>query len=246
MSLLDQIAERTNSRLERRLLLEYGSVFVTQATPPPSIVFADSDDVERFQAGLSTQAEQMGDHLIELQAPAMGALISAAGTLAARGRSLTARAADAGRRSYDDTVRLWQRNVTRGLERWQAEGLLDAVRAERFASMPLLDQVSAILEIEDREQIWFGTFFDKSILYSVAAPGASQHLSMLAFDVAEFEEPETSAVLAEHGWHRTVPFDFPHFTYLGHRVERLRRLGLKPVVREYKGGGYEFWIPDIE
>ena len=109
-----------------------------------------------------------------------------------------------------------------------------------------VEQVSLILEIEAREQLFFGTFFDRSILYSVAAPGTSQHLSLLAFDVAEFQEARVEAVLARYGWFRTVPNDLPHFTYLGHSQERLPELGLVRTERQYQDGRYGFWVPDLE
>ena len=102
-----------------------------------------------------------------------------------------------------------------------------------------------ILELEDTQQLYFGTFFDRSILYSVAAPGASQHLSLLAFDVAEYQESSVEVVLENHGWFRTVVNDLPHFTFLGRRQEELTELGLKRVVRGYAGIEYHFWIPDI-
>jgi len=40
---------------------------------------------------------------------------------------------------------------------------------------------------------------DKSIIYSVAPPGASQHLSMLALDVKEFQNAKVRETLARHG-----------------------------------------------
>jgi hypothetical protein len=104
--------------------------------------------------------------------------------------------------------------------------------------------VEIVLELECTEELWFGTFFDKSILYSVAAPGASQHLSLLAFDLREYEVDGVRQVLNENGWFRTVPNDLPHFTYLGYRTSELPSCGLKEVVRDYGGPLYSFWIPD--
>jgi crotonobetainyl-CoA:carnitine CoA-transferase CaiB-like acyl-CoA transferase len=75
----------------------------------------------------------------------------------------------------------------------------------------------------------------------VAAPGASQHLAMLAFDVAEFQNPRVGALLARHGWFQTVLSDLPHFTYLGLAERELRSRGLRPV----EEGGQKFWVPDI-
>jgi hypothetical protein len=107
-------------------------------------------------------------------------------------------------------------------------------------------QIEIILKLEDEEQLWFGTFFDRSILYSVAAPGASQHLSLLAFDVAPYDDELVEQTLNRHGWFRTVPNDLPHFTYIGYNRDRLPELGLKLTERVYGERQYGFWVPDID
>ena len=155
-------------------------------------------------------------------------------------------AQDSGGRSYQDTLNLWNRNVTRGLEHWRTEGRITPERAEQIRRLAPMEQVSRILEMEESEQIYFGTFFDKSILYSVAAPGASQHLSLLAFDVAEYQDTEVEHVLAKYGWFRTVPNDLPHFTYLGHSEDHLPELNLLRSQRQYNDRSYGFWVPDLE
>ena len=244
-TLLNSIASTIASPVEARLLAEYGAIFLTTATAPPSIIFRDSLEVERFQSTLQIGAATFGEYEMELQSDAMEALTAAAAELSERGMSLTPRAADSGRRSYDDTVGLWNRNVNRGLEHWGESGQITPERAESIQRLAPVDQVAIILEMEESEQIYFGTFFDRSILYSVAAPGASQHLSMLAFDAAEFQDPEVESTLARFGWHRTVVFDFPHFTYLGRDEQSLHSLGLKQEVRDYNGRSYRFWIPNL-
>lgn len=242
---LRDIAASVSSPVESRLFADYGGIFVTTATPPPRILFDTAEQVVEFQASLSVDRARFGEHLIELQAVAIASLNSAASELSAGGGNLTARAADAGRRSYDDTVTLWNRNVTRGLQHWEEEGRIDALQAARIRELDPVKQVSVILDLEETRQLYFGTFFDRSILYSVAAPGASQHLSLLAFDVMEYQETSVEAVLESHGWFRTVVNDLPHFTFLGRREESLTELGLKRVVRDYGGVEYHFWIPDI-
>src|SRR5262252_3694532 len=87
------------SRLDTRLARDYGSIFITTATPPPRIVFQDERQVLDFQSSLAISRHTMGDHPIELQTPAMEALIAAAEQASHGGTSITARAADAGRRS---------------------------------------------------------------------------------------------------------------------------------------------------
>jgi hypothetical protein len=242
---LSAIAASISSPVESRLLAEYGAIFITAATPPAQIIFANAEQVDRFQASLTVKAARFGEHVIELQAEALASLEAAAAELSAAGSTLTARAADAGRRSYDDTVSLWNRNVSRGLQHWEEADLIEDARAARIRELDPVQQVSVILELEETRQLYFGTFFDRSILYSVAAPGASQHLSLLAFDVMEYQETSVEAVLESHGWFRTVINDLPHFTYLGRREEELDGFGLKRVVRDYAGMEYHFWVPDL-
>lgn len=240
------VASSLRSPVEKRLFAEYGAIFATTATPPPVIIFNDADQVERFQSSLASRRAVFGDHEVMLQSVALDALSAAASEMADRGGSITARASDAGGRSYEDTVRLWVRNVTRGLEHWLGLGRITPEQTKSIGDLSPVDQISVILHLEDAEQLFFGTFFDRSILYSVAAPGASQHLSLLAFDVAEYEDSEIVPVLARHGWHRTVPNDLPHFTFLGRDEQSLPDLGLSRIERINCGRVYGFWTPDID
>jgi hypothetical protein len=243
---LANLASSLMSPVERRLFKEYGAVFATKATPPPVIIFSDAAQVEEFQSSLSLGRRTFGEHEVWLQGVALDALEAAASEVADRGGSITARASDAGGRSYADTVGLWLRNVTRGLEHWQGRGRINVQLAQSIRKLSPADQIAAILNLEDTEQLFFGTFFDKSILYSVAAPGASQHLSLLAFDVAEYQNIAVERVLGKYGWFRTVPNDLPHFTYLGHREDRLPELKLMRSERQYQDRRYGFWVPDLQ
>lgn len=245
MPALDVIRSTLKTAVDWRLFAEYGAVFATCATPPPTIRFRNAKEVERFQSSLSVRSEVIGGHRLTLQAAAMEALLRAVKDGERAGLTISPRAADAGARSYEDTVGLWLRNVNRGLDHWSEAGRLAPRRGEEIRLLSPPDQVEPILELEGAEELWFGTFFDKSILYSVAAPGASQHLSLLAFDVLEYEADDVRRVLNENGWFRTVPNDLPHFTYLGHRERELPSCGLRRVVRDYGDVQYSFWIPDI-
>ncbi|HMF55798.1 MAG TPA: hypothetical protein VK619_05530, partial [Pyrinomonadaceae bacterium] len=106
--------------------------------------------------------------------------------------------------------------------------------------LPLHDQVAQVLRLEERG-IFFSRDFRKSILYSVAAPGASQHISMLALDVAEFENARVRRILAAHGWFQTVKSDMPHFTFLGLNESDLPSHGLRSVTVDSQ----LFWIPNV-
>ena len=243
---LVELASSVSSSVEKRLFAEYGAVFATTATPPPTIIFENSIQVDAFQSTLTLKAGVFGDYEIQLQEEALNALWAAAAASARIGFNITARAADSGGRSYDDTVRLWLRNVNRGLEHWESEARIAAERAKSIRDLSPMEQVGVILDLEENEKLFFGTFFDRSILYSVAAPGASQHLSMLAFDVTEYDNAEVTAVLGKHGWHRTVPNDLPHFTYLGHPEAVLPELGLRYLEQPYGDRVYGFWTPDLK
>lgn len=243
---LREAASKITSPVEARLFSEYGAVFVTRATPPPAIIFMDEAEVSRFQATLETRRATVGEFEIELQREAMDALLVAASEVAREGGSLTPRAADSGRRSYSDTVGLWNRNVARGLDHWLECGRISSEQAHQIRDLNPVEQVSIILELEETRQVYFGTFFDRSILYSVAAPGASQHLALLAFDVSEFQDRRVEAVLNRNGWFRTVAYDFPHFTYLGHDEASLSDLGLTTILRYYNNCEYSFRVPDAE
>jgi hypothetical protein len=234
------------SSVERRLFNEYGAIFATTATPPPRIIFSGADEVRRFQSSLDVRRAPVGAHEIELQSAAMDALLSAVEGIEAKGGRITARAPDSGARSYQDTEGLWLRNVTRGLEHWKSEDRISAQRAQQILESPAVDQVPVILELEQTEELYFGTFFDRSILYSVAAPGASQHLSLLAFDVTEYQDQMVELELARHGWYRTVPNDLPHFTYLGHKQQKLVDEGLELIARQYADTTYKFWVPNVD
>ena len=241
-----ELASALKTPVEKRLFAEYGAVFATAATPPPVIIFDNATQVEEFQSSLSLSRMVFGDYEVRLQTAAIERLAAAAAERAEQGGTISARSADSGGRSYEDTVALWLRNVTRGLEHWEGLGRLTSARAQTIRDQNPVDQVSTILDLEDNEDLFFGTFFDRSILSSVAAPGASQHLAMLAFDVKEYQDPDIDSVLGKHGWYRTVPNDLPHFTYLGRDLNSLPDLGLRFGECIIGERVYGFWTPDID
>ncbi len=226
----------------RRILNEYGAVFVAAAgvLPPPVCIFTGAEEVETFQRAAQVEARELGGVLIELQPAAMRALLAAREEAVASGLDITPRdGSESARRGYADTVRLWNSRLLPALEHWRAQGRLTDEEVERVRRLPVREQVGAVLELE-RVGVYFSKDFSKSILYSVAAPGASQHLSLLAFDAAEYADVRVRAVLARHGWFRTVRSDCPHFTYLGLPESRLPAHGLKKV----KTSDGEFWVPN--
>jgi hypothetical protein len=226
----------------RRILHEYGAVFVAHGsvTPPPVCIFAGAEEVETFQQAARVSAEVFGGVPIELQPAAMTALLAARAEARAQGLDVTPRdGSESARRGYADTIRLWNSRLLPALEYWRGEGRLTVEEAERIRALPVREQVGAVLELE-RRGIYFSKDFSKSILYSVAAPGASQHLSLLAFDAAEYGDVRVRQILARRGWFRTVRSDCPHFTYLGLAESELPSRGLRRL--DTPDG--EFWVPN--
>jgi len=235
-----------NDAAAHRLLAEYGAVFLAteDVLVPPALVFRGETEVAAFQAEAQPQAEVFGADVIELQPAAMAALLAAREEARAAGFDITPRGgAEAARRSHADTLRLWASRFLPALEHWTAQGQLPSEEAERLSGLTPEEQLIEVLDLEEGG-LFFSKDFSKSILRSVAAPGASQHLSLLAFDVVEFQQPMVRAALARHGWHQTVLSDLPHFTFLGFREKELPRLGLRRAVLNATPQ-QTFWIPNL-
>ena len=239
---LENVCDQNNP-VAKRVLEDYGAMFVAgaQVTAPPVCVFTGEEQVAQFQQQAGAMAQNIGGVNITLQAAAMKALQEARTDAQAQGLDITPRGGEAARRSFADTVRLWESRFTPALAHWQQKGRITAAQAAQLRQMPLLEQVGGVLELE-KQGLWFSKDFAKSIFYSVAAPGTSQHLSMLALDVTEFGNPQVRAILAQHGWFQTVQSDLPHFTYLGLAEKELPSRGLVAV----KSGGPTFWIPNVK
>ncbi len=227
----------------RRLLAEYGAMYVAADTVrvPPACAFRAGPDVEEFQRAVEPAAADFGETTVELQRAALAALVAAREDARGVGLDISPRGGrEAARRSFADTVRLWDSRLGPALKHWVACGCLDGAEAADLRSLSRGDQLARVLEFEARG-VYFSKCMTKSILYSVAAPGASQHLALLAFDVEEFTDARVREILARRGWFQTVRSDLPHFTYLGVREEELPRLGLKRIEED----GQLFWVPDL-
>ena len=227
----------------RRVLHDYGAMFVGRddILPPPACVFTSEDQVSEFQNAAGVTAATIADAIIELQPAAMKALLKARAAAQAEGRDITPRdGAEAARRSYADTVRLWNSRFLPALDHWTNVGRLKPSEADRLRALPISQQVPEVLELE-KQGIFFSKDFSKSVLYSIAAPGTSQHIAMLAFDANEFLDARVREIMAEHGWFQTVLSDLPHFTFLGLKESELPERGLKPV----EVNNQKFWIPDV-
>lgn len=224
------------------LLREYGAVFLARggAKPPTKVVFRDEADVISFQAELAATSKPIGGVKVELQAAAMNALSNAITEAAIAGLAIEPRGSDSARRGYDQTVGLWASRVNPGFVHWVGKGRVTQAEANRIKALSPYLQVPEILKLE-QQGIYFARSLDKSIIYSVAPPGTSQHISMLALDVKQFENAKVREILANNGWFQTVVSDLPHFTFLGVKKTELPKLGLKEVTNS----GRTFWVPNI-
>lgn len=229
--------------VSRRVLEDYGAIFLAKKVmPPPVCVFTSDDEVNRFQERAGYATETFGYDEVELQPEAMKQLLKARQEAQKEGLDVTPRdGAEAARRSFEDSLQLWHTRFEPALDYWLGQGRLTEAQVASLKKLPLRDQIAEVLELE-KSGIYFSKDLSKSILYSIAAPGTSQHIAMLAFDVNEFENPRVREILAKHGWFQTVLSDLPHFTYLGLKEKDLPKHGLKQVEVD----GQIFWIPNVD
>jgi hypothetical protein len=240
---LEEVCDRADP-VATRILEDYGAVFVADMSvlPPPVCIFKSEAEVVRFQNEARFKTAVVGGARIELQPAAMDALLAAREEAGRDGLDITPRGGtEAARRSYQDTVRLWNTRFLPALSYWTKRGRLTKEQVARLKSLELSEQVREVLELES-EGIYFSKDFSKSILYSIAAPGTSQHIMMLALDVDQFMDARVRRILARHGWFQTVKSDLPHFTYLGLEERELPARGLRQVT----SGSQLFWIPNVQ
>ena len=239
---IENICPQSDS-VARRMLEDYGAMFLAdkKVTPPPVCVFTNKEQVARWQEKTGFATQTLAEVEIELQPKAMKALLRASAEAQQEGLDITPRdGAEAARRNFEDSLRLWDTRFLPALDYWFAQGKLTADQVTHLKGSARHQQVADVLELE-KQGIFFSKDFSKSILYSIAAPGTSQHIAMLAFDVNEFDNPRVREILAEHGWFQTVFSDLPHFTFLGRKEKELLKLGLKNVAVN----GQTFWIPNV-
>lgn len=240
---IETICPGTDS-VARRVLEDYGAIFIasSKVMAPPVCIFTSEAQVGEFQDEAGIQTETIGFDEIELQPEAMKQLLRARAEALKENLDITPRGGtEAARRNYKDSMRLWDTRFLPALEYWVGQGRLTPEHAARLRTLPLHDQIAEVLDLE-KAGIYFSKDLSKSILYSIAAPGTSQHIAMLALDVTEFQNARVREILARHGWFQTVLSDLPHFTFLGLKEDDLPKNGLKSVVVNEQ----TFWIPNIQ
>jgi hypothetical protein len=239
---LESICPPSDS-VARRVLEDYGAIFLAhkKVTPPPVCVFTSDEEVSAFQERVGYASETIGFDQVELQPEAMKQLLKAREEAQKEDLDITPRdGAEAARRSYEDSLHLWQTRFLPALDYWLSQGKLTEAEVTRLKGLALRAQIAEVLELE-KSGIYFSKDLSKSILYSIAAPGTSQHIAMLAFDVNEFDNPRVREILGKHGWFQTVLSDLPHFTFLGLKEKDLPKHGLKRAEVD----GQTFWIPNV-
>jgi hypothetical protein len=239
---LESICPQTDT-VARRVLEAYGAMFLAnkKVMTPPVCIFTNDKEVADFQEQAGYTSETIGFDQVELQPEAMKELLKAREEAQKESLNITPRdGAEAARRSYEDSLELWDSRFLPAVEYWLAQGRLSATQVARLKSLPLRNQIAEVLELE-KSGLYFSKDLSKSILYSIAAPGSSQHIAMLAFDVNEFENPRVREILGKHGWFQTVLSDLPHFTFLGLKEKDLPKNGL----RRTEVDGQTFWIPNL-
>ncbi|MCW5961505.1 MAG: hypothetical protein KIS76_15180 [Pyrinomonadaceae bacterium] len=226
-----------------RVFEDYGAIFVSKANKAaiPTCIFENDQQVSIYQSLADPRTETIGGTQITLQRPAMEALLKARAEALKKGLDITPRGGSiSASRSFEDTYKLWNSRFFPALDHWVMRGKITKKDADEAKTLEISKQVARVLDWED-EGFYFSTAFNKSILFSVAAPGASQHIFMLALDVKQFGDKKVRAILAQHGWFQTVKSDLPHFTYLGTDEKDLPKLGLRSITVD----GHEFWIPNM-
>ena len=231
------------SAFARRVFTEYGAMFVasSEVTLPKVCYFPGEKSATHFQSKLRTKSAVIDGTEIKLQGVAMDALLAAVIEALQNGTKISPfDGSIAAARSYGDTVGIWNSRFDPALQYWTTRGKIAAEDAAQIRTLPLEQQVDKVIEWESR-RFWFGTTRTASIFSSTAPPGASQHLALIAFDVARLPSPKIAAIFNSHGWYQTVKGDPQHFTYLGVSETELQDRGLRSI----RYGGVKYWVPNV-
>ena len=240
---LEKFCPVTTNVVAARVLREYGAVYAAgeSVTLPPVCIWNGESEVLRFQKSVKTRSIEPGGLPMIFQEKAADSLHKAISEALEQGLRITPLdGVIAGSRSYGDTLMLWNGRFFSGLDYWTKRGRLTAADRDNISRVDLQKRIEMILAWESRG-MFFSTDKSRSILSSVAPPGTSQHLSMLAFDVVEYGQPAIREIMNRNGWFQTVVGDPTHFTFLDLPESALPGRGLRPVER----GRTRYWVPNI-
>ena len=242
-SQIDRICPIDASILARRVFAEYGAIFAAteKVNIPPTCIFQDEAAVSSFRSTLKIQQITIRGTNLLLQKDAADALMKVLEDAEIQGITIAPLDGSiAGGRTYYETLRIWNSRFEPALEYWSRRGVTTAEEVAAIRSMKLEQQVEKVIEWETKGY-WFGTNRNGSIFSSTAPPGTSQHISLIALDVAPPVTPSKRALLNVGGWFQTVKGDPGHFTYLGVPESNLPKRGLKAILSD----GTTYWVPDL-
>ena len=241
---LAEICDVDKDVVAARVFADYGAIFLAGngVLPPNKCFFKNVVEAYTYQARTSSKIAMLGGIEIELQETAMNALLEAEKEAAEKNLRITPMLdSTSAKRTFFDTAQFWNTRFFAALVIWIERGFIPPEDADAARNMTVEEQVKKVMEYEARG-LMFGSNLSKSIFYTVAPTGTSQHLAMLAIDVAQYENFEIRNILAKHGWFQTVRSDYPHFTYLGVEERQLPSMGLKYEFVNYQ----KFWVPNLK
>ena len=227
----------------KKILSEYGAIFVAsgEIVSPPTCLFRSDDEVTAFQSRLTMGQVVVNGVQLQFQKAAAESLNAAVSEALIQGMKIRPLdGAIAGGRRYSETVRLWNSRFQPALKYWVAHKMISPDDAAAVSVMTVDQQIEKVIEWE-ASGMPFGTNLKGSIFASTAPPGSSQHLSLIAIDIAPPLTPSVMALMNSHGWYQTVKGDRSHFTYLGLTEKELPGRGLKAILFD----GIMYWIPNI-
>lgn len=220
----------------------YGATFVAKPglKLPPYAVFEAPAQVRSYQKTLPLKRMKVGRYNVVLQTEALNAFSEAEKEAAQYKLRISPVGDIASLRSYEDTAYIWHKYLEKGLNFWVANHKVKPQEARRILALPPRAQLNAVLALEEKG-LYLHANHIHSIMNLAAPPGGSQHISGLAMDIEEHQNPKVREILNRHGFFQTVLHDSPHFIFLGRKAEELADLGLISVF----SNGRQYWIPDI-
>lgn len=240
---LEQLCPIADRIVANRIIFQFGAMFSASDSVgrPTSCYYPDAASVKAFQGTLRVLSAPVDGVAVSLQEPAMRSLVDAVAECERQGIKVRPfDGAIAAARTYEDTARLWNSRFLRALDHWMLSGKIPEADAVAARNEPTVSQLKRVVEWEN-QGLWFGTSLSGSIFSSVAAPGTSQHLFLLAFDVAPPVSPRLVPIFNAKGWYRTVTGDPTHFTYLGTPETELPSRGLQKI----RFRGVDYWVPAL-